>query len=161
MSMNRVFNTLKITGKVQDLPLDPESPSISKLFPPPEGWEGETLQDWCLRYWGCYEILEEYLQEQSEDRIVFQIVSTWDAPHKLVQKLSEMYPDLKFVLDYQDEYENFSGTFRFAAGEVLYHHDNLYDQVESELAEMAWEDPEGFKEYLKAYFSLLLGVEEM
>ena len=61
----------------------------------------ESWYDWCVAKWGTKWNANNVDTACTEDSIVFD--TAWSAPIEVVQRLSEMFPDLYIELQYADE----------------------------------------------------------
>lgn len=67
-------------------------------------YDAPTWYEWCIKNWGAKWNACGYdgsPPEFENNCISFQ--TAWDAPLPIVKKMSEMYPDLEFTMEYADE----------------------------------------------------------
>lgn len=70
-----------------------------------QDWYSWSIENWGTK-WNSYSAREE------EDKIIF--VTAWNTPIPVIQKLSEMFPDIKITLQFADE------DFGYNCGEVIF-----------------------------------------
>ena len=66
----------------------------------------QTWYDWCIRNWGTkwnsYGY-EDYSSDVSSDLSTIRFQTAWSAPHPVIEKLAEMFPDVSFEHEWADE----------------------------------------------------------
>lgn len=78
-------------------------------------WYDWRITNWGTK-WNSYGYNEEY--ETEDDKL--QFLTAWGAPHPVIQKLSEMYPDIKFEHEWADEdIGNNCGRYVYYDGERI------------------------------------------
>ena len=80
-----------------------------------------TWYEWCIVHWGtkwnAYGF-EDNTAEKPSSELYFQ--TAWDAPHALLTRLSEMYPDVTFEYEWADENIGSNcGSKKLLNGEIL------------------------------------------
>lgn len=146
---NHVENDLTVKGKKSDIvkfinAVKGEEPiDVNKIIPYPEHFKklDDAAQDarmkgdfsvkdgynqggyeWCIENWstkwGMYDFLEPSM---SKNGTVFRISfnSAWSPPLKIIVKLGEMFPELKFTLKYYDAGMGFQGTIKMVDGKMV------------------------------------------
>lgn len=126
---NWVFNNLNVSGnkdkleefknlmgKSLTIPYDDEPVTIEKpvfsflnAFPPTaEEYAGVGWYDWNIKTFGCKwdvyskEISGSYLEEVDGD-LMYSFESPWSPPTLGIQKLAQMFPELEFNFEYEEE----------------------------------------------------------
>ena len=79
-------------------------------------WENDN---WGTK-WGFVEPNLSNFNPASEE-MYYSFSSAWSPPEGLVRKMAEMYPQLKFTLDYEEPGMGFGGILSFQEGEELEH----------------------------------------
>jgi len=81
-----------------------------------------TWYEWRLSNWGCKWDVDAVLENNdiSDDYVYVEYVfdSPWSPPINFLQKVSEIYPNLKFVLKYEEEGMGFLGVAKAVNGDV-------------------------------------------
>lgn len=120
-----------------------------------------TWYDWCINNWGTkwnaygYDTGAEYM-----DLDVLAFRTAWNAPRPILEKLSEMYPDITFEHEWADEDIGCNcGRRLYSNGEIT---EEYYPESEREAVEFAasvW----GYdvEEYMREYFDQEQSLEEM
>lgn len=70
-----------------------------------------TWYEWCTKHWntkwGAYSIFVEDKQDENGEVVAYsneiQFDTAWATPFRIIQKLSEMFPDAEFSVTYADE----------------------------------------------------------
>jgi hypothetical protein len=67
------------------------------------GYKGERDAWGCK--WGAYSerIVENVLMSSSKRRVTYEFQTAWNPPHKFLEKVSAMYPNIVFLLSYAEE----------------------------------------------------------
>ena len=84
--------------------------------------------DWCCRHWGSkWNFCDIYINAKGkpleepykdfEDELVYWFNSAWSPMCPVIYKMGEMFPDLKFELEYEEPGFDFAGTFVMENGE--------------------------------------------
>ena len=103
---NWVRNKLFIHGPTDevkkctlDIASDNEHISFDKIFPRPSDI-GDKWYDWSVDHWGTkWDVSDTF--EDEDGYICFD--TAWSTPHLIISKLSEMYQELTFEVQYADE----------------------------------------------------------
>jgi hypothetical protein len=75
--------------------------------------------DWCISHWGTkWGFCESELHEH-KGHIGYTFDTAWSPPEPLIQKMSQMFPKLKFELHYECEGGDGTGTIIWEAGKEL------------------------------------------
>lgn len=54
---------------------------------------------WCLANWGTkWGIYRSKLKRDSQKGLTYSFETAWSAPHPIIKKMSELYPDLRFTM---------------------------------------------------------------
>jgi len=88
-----------------------------------------TWYDWCVSNWGtkwnAYGYNEEPIDYHDGDMLYFQ--TAWSAPHPVLEKLAEMFPDVKLEHEWADEdIGQNCGRYSYQGGERI----EEYQQIE-------------------------------
>lgn len=59
--------------------------------------------DWRMANWGCKWNSYGYTEETDFTDGKLKFLTAWSAPHPVMEKLSQMYPDIKFEHEWADE----------------------------------------------------------
>ena len=78
----------------------------------------DNWYDWCVKNWGTKWDVEGQAAGVSKGKLGYTFDSAWAPPSQALQKISEMYPTLKFTLTFSEEGMGFSGTEEFLGGEI-------------------------------------------
>lgn len=96
--------------------------------------------DWCNLYWNTkwnacgYEDGHDYSQG---DCLWFQ--TAWDRPEPVIEKLSEMFPDIEMTHDFANEdYSQSSGSVTYLAGRVIDEYYPIDDEEARSFAMSVW-----------------------
>jgi len=66
--------------------------------------------DWCIQNWGTkWNFSEITIEEISSHILIYEFLTAWSPPEPLVIKMSQMFPSLKFELEYREEGVDFEG----------------------------------------------------
>jgi hypothetical protein len=84
--------------------------------------------DWCIANWGTKwnagfvkdRGIEQFRLTKDRKKVTYKFDTAWAPPLPVILKASEMFPNLKFRLDY-DEETGWGGTDIFIGGESKYH----------------------------------------
>lgn len=113
-----------------------------------------TWYEWCVRNWGtkwnAYGYDEGGVDYHDGDSLRFQ--TAWSAPHPVLEKLTEMFPDIELEHEWADEdIGQNCGRYSYKAGERI---EEYFPEGEKEAIEFAcstWEhDPSDWDLYLNA-----------
>lgn len=76
--------------------------------------------EWCIENWGTkWGISHSNLVDESENRLTYALDSAWSPPLPVIQKMSEVFPELTFKLKYYESANGFKGTFMAKGGKVI------------------------------------------
>jgi hypothetical protein len=103
-----------------------------------------TWYEWSINNWGTkwnacgYEADTDY---SGRDKLCFE--TAWSAPHPIIKKLSEMYPEIKFEIEWADEdLGNNCGRSVYLAGEEIEEYYPQGRKEEMDFALSVWDyDP--------------------
>jgi hypothetical protein len=121
---NWVRNKLFIHGPTEsvkqctlDIASDTEHISFNKIFPRPSDI-GDGWYDWSIDHWGTkWDVSDTF--EDENGYICFD--TAWSTPFELISKLSTLYPNLIFDVQYADEdLGNNCGTYQLQNGLEIY-----------------------------------------
>ncbi len=86
-----------------------------------QDWYGWSIEHWGTK-WNAY---DDYGDEKGRE---FCFNTAWSAPHPVIKRLSEMYPDITFVHKWADEdIGNNCGEREYKGGRVTY--ENTFDNM--------------------------------
>ena len=145
---NWCMNLLRVTGPAEDVTRfqkqaaavtpcqgrktesTPEAFSFQRLVPLPakrrtadEDTDGGGSPQ---QAWGCRsDAFHSEQVETWEDGVVYRFVTPWKPPTAFFQRVSELWPPLVFVLDYEEPRMAFRGLARAASGTLDYIHIDL------------------------------------
>lgn len=83
--------------------------------------------EWCLKHWGtkwgiCHSRLVE--DNTGSGSLFYQFETAWTPPLPVIRRMGELFPRLRFKLEYYEGGMGFRGTFVVEGGEVV------FDEVE-------------------------------
>lgn len=93
-------------------PVAKPNPTLKKKY------GADNWYDWCCNNWGTKWDVEGAAAGVSKGKLGYTFDSAWSPPTQAIEKISEMYPNLKFVLHFSEEGMGFEGTQEFLAGEM-------------------------------------------
>jgi hypothetical protein len=88
-------------------------------------FKGNNWYDWNVRNWGTkWDVAvsddskynETELVTDSEDTLVYRFDTAWSPPIPAIEKLSEMFPNIEFDLEYEEE-TGWGGNYLFLNGD--------------------------------------------
>lgn len=95
-----------------------------------------TWYDWCIENWGTkwnsygYEDLNS-----SDEDFSIRFLTAWSAPHPVLDKLAQMYPDIEIVHEWADEDIGYNlGRYSYGNGERI---EEYFPESEKECVEFA------------------------
>lgn len=108
---------------VSEYPAD-EGKTFWKIFqsiiPVPEQTEHFDWYGWALENWGCkWGDCHTELIEDEPLQLIFTMDFPWQVPFIGMQRISNLYPELKFQLDMDEEGGFFWGSMTFQGGKVI------------------------------------------
>ena len=78
--------------------------------------------NWEHENWGCtYGASETKIVEEWEGLVIYEFQTPWLPPIKLLETIAKQFPDLSFMLNYDEPDAGFTGIARFK-GESKEHH---------------------------------------
>jgi hypothetical protein len=92
-------------------PVVKPNPKLTKKY------GADNWYDWCCNNWGTKWDVEGQEAGVSKGKLGYTFDSAWAPPSQAIERISEMYLTLKFVLHFVGEGNEFSGTEQFVAGE--------------------------------------------
>jgi hypothetical protein len=103
----------------------PEMLSFQRLVPlPPSGGnttDGERSGP--QEEWGCRgDAIDSEFEETRDGAALYQFATAWNPPVTFLRKVSELWPTLDFILDYDEPMIDFRGTARAQAGRLMHFH---------------------------------------
>ena len=76
----------------------------------------ESWYEWCREYWGTK--WDAYDIQKEEDSIIFS--TAWNTPEKVIIRLSSIFPDVEFTVEYADEDTGYNcGRYEVKDGKVI------------------------------------------
>lgn len=76
------------------------SVDFNKIIPMPDDTDS---YDWCIANWGSKWNSYGYTADSGFKDGKLSFLTAWSAPHPIMQRLSEMYPDIEFEHEWADE----------------------------------------------------------
>lgn len=142
---NHVTNVIKLNGdrkQIQELLAQIQrdeygigSVDFNKIIPMPENI-GDNWYDWCIANWGTkwnaygYEKGCDYSNAEE-----LRFLTAWAAPHPIIQRLSEMFPEIEIAHEWADEDIGMNcGRFTYHKGERC---EEYFPESEKERLEFA------------------------
>ena len=127
---NHCDNTLVITGPDVDIrrfihitKCDEKEPYvIAQHMPIPDDFKGDGWYAWCVDNWGTkWGDYETELFKDATDEAIFHYLTAW-GPYStdFLQKISEPFPTLTFLMQYEERGMEFLGVVVVRNGEVLF-----------------------------------------
>ena len=122
-----------------------------------------TWYDWCVSHWGtkwnAYGYDEDTIDYNDGDMLYFQ--TAWSAPHPVLEKLAEMFPDVELEHEWADEdIGQNCGRCRYQGGKRM---EEYFPESEKEAIEFAcrlWEyDPADMDLCLNAEGTKYINIE--
>lgn len=122
-----------------------------------------TWYDWCINNWGtkwnAYGYGEDKIDYHDGDMLYFQ--TAWSAPHPVLERLTEMFPDVELEHEWADEDIGYNcGRYSYQGGERI---EEYYPENEAEAIEFAcrvWDyDPAELNLCLNAEGTKYINVE--
>lgn len=106
---------------------------FEKIIPQPEDI-GDGWYDWNIAHWGTKWNSYGYCEyDQSKNALKFN--TAWSAPHPVIEKLSEMYPDIGIEHSWADEDIGYNcGKYVYADGERIEEYFPDYGKVSIDFA---------------------------
>ena len=126
---NWVRNKLTVLGwarsEIRDRMAGDDSPfDLERIVPRPEGL-GDDWYDWVNEHWGTKCIRGEgddwdnMEWERGLCSDTMHFFSAWSPPSPVVRRLSELYPDATFAIEYVEPMGHFAGYATYKAGRDL------------------------------------------
>lgn len=122
-------NTLRVTGPKASVsefqikfeePHPVSNPDVRSLFRSLN--LRELLSDFGARLTGGpLEAHEIQLVDDWDDGLIYEFDTAWSPPLEIIQQLSRHWPDLVFILDYEESGEGYKGLAKAAAGQLEDH----------------------------------------
>ena len=89
-------------------------PSLPEQTPPASDLDPVSLTlRWRVAHWGTKWEADQVTVERDSDLLVYRFETAWSAPFAWLEQVSGMFPQLRFILEYQDENsdEDLEGVF--------------------------------------------------
>jgi hypothetical protein len=84
-----------------------------------EKFGNKNWYDWNIANWGTkWSDSDTHIVGQYEDMVEFAFESAWAPPETGIAKISELFPELSFVVTYTEEGMDFYGATAFSNGET-------------------------------------------
>lgn len=113
-----------------------------------EKYGAEDWYDWAIKNWGVKWDLQATILFQDETTAVYEFDSPWGPPLTAIERLSKLYPDLKFELFYFEPGMCFGGVATVQQGRVEEEHYSGQPAID-------W-----IKEYAPELWEMFYGKEE-
>ena len=88
-------------------------------------WYNWRIENWGTK-WTAFDTTmtpifteENDKEEKKESELIYEFCTAWSPPIEWLNKVSIMYPNIKFELKYQEPGVNFSGIFEISAGDII------------------------------------------
>lgn len=125
----------KIEPTPREVLLESALPSIELLFRGPRDGERDDWMTWRNRHWGTKWDVDAEIEERADGMAKLAFDSAWSPPVMAIVSLSAQYPDLEFLLSFDESGNDFSGTRLIKAGAIVQMTDgpsasNLADEFE-------------------------------
>lgn len=91
--------------------------------------DGMNGYDWCCVNWGTkWGICRATITEQNlrENRLVYSFECAWSPALPVVEKMSELFPNLLFTIQYYECGAGYQGEAEYDNGECVFHEDKEY-----------------------------------
>lgn len=76
--------------------------------------------EWCIENWGTkWDAKNSVLMGDSEEEAMITFDTAWSPPLPVIKRLSEIFPEHHFVLNYFEGLIGFQGTYEVINGQVL------------------------------------------
>lgn len=76
--------------------------------------------EWCIENWGTkWNAKEAWIIVQSKDEVQLTFDTAWSPPLPIIKRLSELFPEHTFVLNYYEGLMGFQGTYEVINGQVM------------------------------------------
>lgn len=76
--------------------------------------------EWCCENWGTkWGLLDVRIGAESDNEVIYEFCTAWTPALPVIKKMGEMFPELKFVNHYHDEWWRFKGTFSMENGRCV------------------------------------------
>jgi hypothetical protein len=79
----------------------------------------KTWYEWHLRYWGCKWNFSEPSLREENGALIYAFSSAWSPMIPVIRKMGEMFPMLRFEMEYDEESHAFVGKFVVWHGMIL------------------------------------------
>ena len=104
---------------------------------------------WCLNHWGTkWDIFESDINHKGEDNLNATFTTAWSPPIQGIERVSALFPNATFLLQYSEPGMDFHGVAAFRNGETAVADGTSPTTLWQEWAEQ--NHPEDFSLYLKA-----------
>lgn len=74
--------------------------------------------DWQIKHWGTKWDVDASLNSENENELVYSFDSAWSPPGAWLRKVSELFLNLKFKLEYDEPGMGFKGVMEATAGKL-------------------------------------------
>ena len=80
----------------------------------------DNWYDWRQNHYGTkWDVDAQELLRFEKEKLGYTFDSAWSPPAEGIRRISELYPDLTFTLEYDEPSMDFAGTAVFRGGEVI------------------------------------------
>ena len=107
----------KFIKKAKGTKKDKSDLVMNNLLPLPKEKDGDW-DDWQVKNWGTKWDIEATLAFEDEGIAEYYFNSAWSPPIQFFENISKKYPDLVFVLKYDEAGAGFTGVAKVQNGEV-------------------------------------------
>ena len=96
-----------------------ENGFLNNFYPLPKE-EEENWYDWRVNYWGTKWDLDIDIQINEDDCILLSFDSAWAPPTAWLDKVSYDFPELHFILNFEEGGVGFKGTYEICRSEDIF-----------------------------------------
>lgn len=105
--------------------------------------------DWNIARWGTkWSDSETFMDAHDDEMTVFSFQSAWSPPCEGIAHISEMFPNLTFVLTYDEAGMGFFGAMKARNGEYV-NEERSFENI-PDLNDVDWDDNESISRYHEA-----------
>ena len=111
-------------GKLYDLIMDSTVPMPNHIYQDSLGEKERELYgrdnwyDWSIENWGTKWDINGKLIHKDKECLQYEFDSAWSPPIEWLKKVSKVFPDLYFELEYSEPNMDFAGTAQAHDGEL-------------------------------------------
>ena len=102
-----------------DVTYEIKSGLLNNFYPLPKE-EEENWYDWRVNYWGTKWDVKIDIQIYEDDCIFLSFDSAWASPTAWLDKISSDFPDLHFILNYEESGMGFKGIYEICRADDFF-----------------------------------------